>query len=39
MREKLQIELPLKLPEAMKLLGSVENKITKNKVGETILHL
>ena len=31
--------LELLTPEAVKLLGSVENKITKDKNGENVLHL
>ena len=31
--------LELLTPETMKLLGSTENKITKNKNGENVLHL
>ena len=31
--------LELLTPEAMKLLGSTENKITKNKNGENVPHL
>ena len=29
----------LEMPETMKLLGSTENKITKDKSGETVPHL
>ena len=31
--------LELLTPETMKLLGSAESKITKNKNGENVLHL
>ena len=31
--------LELLTPETMKLLGSTENKITKGKYGENVLHL
>ena len=31
--------LELVTPETMKLLGSIENKITKDKNGENVLHL
>ena len=31
--------LELLTPETMKLLGSTENKITKDKNGENVLHL
>ena len=31
--------IDLLTPETMKLIGSTENKITKNKKGENVLHL
>ena len=31
--------IELLTPETMKLIGSTENKITKNKNGENVLHL
>ena len=31
--------IELLTPETMKLIGSTENKITKNKKGENVLHL
>ena len=31
--------LELLTPETMKLLGSTENKITRNKSGDDVLHL
>ena len=45
-RQKIELHLELKMdslellaPETMKLLGSTENKITKDKNGENVPHL
>ena len=38
-KAKKEYHLELLTPETMKLLGSTENKITRNKSGHDVLHL